>query len=84
MLVNMMGIEEAAEVTDISSRRADSAADPKDRVTLTTIVGALLTSFTTTDSSELTVSNDAHVTAITPGVVGDRTKVEHGLREDVA
>jgi hypothetical protein len=84
MLVNMMGIEETVEVTNINSRRTDSAADPKDRVTLTTIVGALLTSFTTTDSPEPTAPSDAQVTAIAHGAVVSRTRVDPELHEDVA
>jgi hypothetical protein len=45
MLVNMIGVEESDEIVDLKSRRADGSVDPKARVTLTTLLGAMLTTF---------------------------------------
>lgn len=45
MLVNMMGIEQIDEIVEISDRRTEATVDPKSRVTLTTLFGAVLASF---------------------------------------
>lgn len=45
MLVNMIGIEEDEDVVALHADAA-TGADPKGRVTLTTLVGALLSSYT--------------------------------------
>lgn len=44
MLVNMIGVEEDLDVVPIRQGSED-AQDPKSRVTITTLVGALLTSY---------------------------------------
>ena len=51
MLVNMMGIEKIDEIVDMSDRRMEATVDPKSRVTLTTLFGAVLASFQTAGPS---------------------------------
>ncbi len=50
MLVNMLGIEPIDEIVDIGDRRVDAIDNPKARITLTTLFGAVLTSFITAGS----------------------------------
>ena len=66
MLVNMLGIEELDEVVDINDRRVEAAADPKARVTFTTLIGAVLSSFISTGSPTAPV-----VVATTSPIVGN-------------
>jgi len=49
MLVNMIGVDDGDEITNIDAYRVEPLADPKTRVTLTTLFGALLSSYAAID-----------------------------------
>lgn len=74
MLVNMLGIEEDEEIVDLSSQRTRGFFDPKARVTLTTLLGGLLSSFITLPARP---TYDAqHVSVIGFNTDGERSDPE--------
>ncbi len=85
MLVNMIGVEEDVDVVPIR-QGSDDAHDPKNRVTMTTLVGALLSSYTSaTTPPPPPPSPAASVTAISEGAgTGDELASASEQRWDAA
>lgn len=78
MLVNRLGVEEGDGIVDLAGRRSDAAIDPKSRETLTTLFGALLTSYVTA------ARGDSRVAAPVRDMTARRAKAERALDSDVA
>jgi hypothetical protein len=84
MLVNMIGVEENDEVVDLNSRRAASIENPKDRVTITTLLGATLASYRNDSAPVAPPQGDLRVFAAAYDKVFGLQSTNLELREDVA
>ena len=83
MLVNMMGVDDGEEITDIGDHRVEPIVDPKSRETLTTLFGALLSSYTVVDDVPAPASAPIAGTIQASQQRSD-ADVEHGSRWDAA
>lgn len=83
MLVNMIGVELVDEIIDLGSRRADGTIDPKSRVTLTTLLGAMLISYKSESGSARRPQGDVHVFAAAYDKVFGRQSINRDVHRDV-
>jgi hypothetical protein len=84
MLVNMIGVEEVDEIADLGSRRADGTSDPKSRVTLTTLLRAMLTSYKSEGVPTRRSPAEMHVFAAAYDKVFGRQSINQDVHQDAA